>query len=155
MDGVGVWGSVGKSFGVLGESTTGIGVVGRSDGGTGVFGSVKRDRPGGLAGRFVGPVVIEGDLTVTGVKGAVVPHSDGSHRLLCAIESPEGWFEDFGEASLKDGKAEVRLDAEFAAVVETKGYHVGSCAGTGGGKVGRLGCDSPGRNSIIPARCPS
>jgi hypothetical protein len=125
---VGVWGSVTADreggYGVLGESTDGIGVVGRSDGGTGVFGSVNRDRPGGLAGRFVGPVLIEGDLTVTGVKGAVVPHADGSHRLLCAIESPESWFEDFGEAALKDGRAEVQLDPDFAAVIETKGYHV-------------------------------
>ena len=48
-------------------------------------------------------MLIEGDLAVTGVKGAVVPHEDGSHRLLCAIESPESWFEDFGEAALKDG----------------------------------------------------
>lgn len=121
---VGVWGSVGNSFGVLGESTDGIGVVGRSDGGTGVFGAVSPDRSGGLAGRFFGPVLIQGDLTVTGVKGAVVPHADGSHRLLCAIESPESWFEDFGEATLKDGKAEIQLDPEFAAVIETKGYHV-------------------------------
>jgi hypothetical protein len=121
---VGIWGSVGKSFGVLGESTDGIGVVGRSDGGTGVFGSVNRDRPDGLAGRFVGQVLIEGDLTVTGVKGAVVRHADGSHRLLCAIESPECWFEDFGEAALKDGKAEVQLDPDFAAMIETTGYHV-------------------------------
>jgi hypothetical protein len=121
---VGVWGSVGNSFGMLGESTDGIGVVGRSDGGTGVFGSVSRDRPVGLAGRFVGPVLIEGDLMVTGAKGAVVPHPDGSNRLLCAIESPESWFEDFGEAALKDGKAEVQLEPDFAAVIETKGYHV-------------------------------
>jgi hypothetical protein len=34
-------------------------------------------------------------------------------------------------------------------------YGVGSCAGTGGGKVGRLGCDSLGRDSIIPAHRPS
>jgi hypothetical protein len=69
-------------------------------------------------------VLIEGDLTVTGVKGAVVPHADGSHRLLCAIESTESWFEDFGETALKDGKAEVELDPDFAAVIETTGYHV-------------------------------
>jgi len=34
-------------------------------------------------------VLVDGDLTVTGAKGAVVPHPDGSRRLLCAIESPE------------------------------------------------------------------
>jgi hypothetical protein len=121
---VGVWGSVNASFGVLGESTSGIGVVGRSDSGTGVFGSVNTDRPGALAGFFVGNVLIEGDLTVTGVKGALVPHSDGSHRLFCAVESPESWFEDFGEAALVNGKAEVRLDPEFAHFVETGGFHI-------------------------------
>ncbi|MCA1665869.1 MAG: hypothetical protein LC793_00350 [Thermomicrobia bacterium] len=33
-------------------------------------------------------------------------------------------MEDFGEAQLVNGKAEVRLDAEFAAIIETTGYHV-------------------------------
>ncbi|MHB8648360.1 MAG: hypothetical protein ACYDAR_21475, partial [Thermomicrobiales bacterium] len=37
---------------------------------------------------------------------------------------PESWFEDFGEGRLTQGRAEVRLDPDFAAVVETSGYHV-------------------------------
>ena len=40
------------------------------------------------------------------------------------MESPESWFEDFGEAHLVDGKAEVRLEPGFAALVEVIGYHV-------------------------------
>jgi len=40
------------------------------------------------------------------------------------MESPESWFEDFGEAKLSNGQAKVRLDPEFAAVVKTGSYHV-------------------------------
>ena len=134
---VGVWGSVqatGGGYGVLGEGSDNAGIVGRSTssvgvwghGNRGVLGSVNSDSPGALAGHFVGPVVVDGDLTVTGVKGAVVAHSDGSHRLLCAIESPESWFEDFGEAVLEGGTAEVPLDPDFATLVMVAqgAYHV-------------------------------
>jgi hypothetical protein len=131
----GVWGVVqGGGYGVLGEGLDNAGVVGRSAGSVGVWGqgdrgilgSVNRESPGGFAGHFVGPVVIDGTLAVTGVKGAVVQHADGSHRLLCAIESPESWFEDFGEAALENGRAEVALAPDFAALVtvEKGTYHV-------------------------------
>jgi hypothetical protein len=79
---------------------------------------------GGWAGFFVGPVGIYGGLAVTGYKSAAVPHPDGSHRLLYSIESPESWFEDFGEARLVKGKADVKLEKEFAKVVSTDSYHV-------------------------------
>lgn len=132
---VGVWGSaLGDSYGVLGEATDNAGVVGRSAGSVGVWGEGERgvlgtvngDRRGSFAGHFIGPVFVDGDLTVTGVKGAVVRRADGSHRLLCAIESPESWFEDFGEAALENGKADVALDPDFAALVSTEkdAYHV-------------------------------
>ena len=54
--------------------------------------------------------------------------------MLIGIESPESWFEDFGEGHLVKGKAEVRLDPEFAAVIVTDQYHVfvtpyGECNG--------------------------
>lgn len=110
-----------QGIGVIGLTNAGIGVAGMSTSGTGVFGSCAK----GLAGHFKGAVVIEGDFTVKGgVKSAVVPHPDGSHRQLYCMESPESWFEDFGEAKLVDGKAEVRLDPDFAALVDAKGYHV-------------------------------
>jgi hypothetical protein len=69
-------------------------------------------------------VRVDGDLTVTGAKGAVVPHPDGSQRLLCAIESPESWFEDFAEATLDGGRAEIELDPDFAQLTRTDRYHV-------------------------------
>jgi hypothetical protein len=39
------------------------------------------------------------------------------------MESPESWFEDFGEARLVDGKARVHIDPDFAAVISGE-YHV-------------------------------
>jgi hypothetical protein len=81
---------------------------------------------GGWAGVFRGAVHVEGNFTVaTGfMKGAAVRHPDGTHRLFCAVESPESWFEDFGRAELRDGHTEVALDADFAALVDTDDYHV-------------------------------
>ena len=57
-------------------------------------------------------------------KSAAVPGTDGTHRLLYCVESPESWFEDFGGAKLVRGRAYVPLDPQFAAVVTTTGYHV-------------------------------
>jgi len=81
---------------------------------------------GGIAGVFVGDVMVLGSFVVMGPnpKSAAVPHRDGSHRLLYSMESPESWFEDFGEAKLTNGRAKVRLDPEFAALVKTSSYHV-------------------------------
>ena len=43
---------------------------------------------------------LEGGLTIVGgIKSAAVPHPDGSHRQLYCMESPENWFEDFGNVS--------------------------------------------------------
>jgi hypothetical protein len=79
---------------------------------------------GGWAGEFRGNVVVAGNSTVLGTKSAAVPHPDGSHRQLYCLESPESWFEDFGEAELVEGRARVDLDADFAALVDTSAYHV-------------------------------
>ena len=69
--------------------------------------------------------MFRGDFTVIGgAKSAAVPHPDGSHRRLYALESPESWFEDFGEAHLVDGKAQIKLDPDFAKLVKTDKYHV-------------------------------
>jgi hypothetical protein len=40
------------------------------------------------------------------------------------MESPESWFEDFGEATLECGEATITLDPDFVAVTETAKYHV-------------------------------
>ncbi len=102
--------------------------------GIGVFGAAALDlgggSPTGRAGVFVGPVEVNGDLTVLenfavwGTKSAAVRHDDGKGRLLYCLESPECYIEDFGEAALVKGKASVKLDREFVGVAETGSYHV-------------------------------
>ena len=67
------------------------------------------------------------------MKNAVVSFPDGSKRVLHCMESPEHWFEDFGTAKLKGGRAVVKLDADFAKVI-TRDYRVfltpeGDCRG--------------------------
>jgi hypothetical protein len=49
------------------------------------------------------------------------------------MESPEHWFEDFGTAKLRAGRAVIKLDADFAKVI-TRDYRVfltpeGDCRG--------------------------
>jgi hypothetical protein len=67
---------------------------------------------------------VDGNLTVYGSKAAAVPHPDGSIRRLYAVESPESWFDDFGEAVLRSGRARVRLDPDYAALIEADAYQV-------------------------------
>ena len=56
-------------------------------------------------------------------------------RGACSIGwSPELWFEDFGTAKLKSGRALVKLDADFAKVIKRGDYRVfmtpeGDCRG--------------------------
>ena len=85
-------------------------------------------------------MLITGDLTLQDatvaakIKSAIVPFPDGSHRLLHCMESPEHWFEDFGTAKLKRGRAVVKLDADFGKVIKRGDYKVfftpeGDCRG--------------------------
>ena len=101
--------------------TSQIGLRGTSARGFGLLAETKT----GVAGGFLGAVVVVGNfIAIGGVKSAAVPHPDGSHRLTYALESPETWFEDFGRARLADGRSEVRLDPDFAALVRTDDFHV-------------------------------
>jgi hypothetical protein len=79
---------------------------------------------GANAGLFGGNVQIFGNLNVFGAKNAVVPHPDGTHRVVYSMESPECWFEDFGHGVLADGQAQIRLDPDFAAIVHNDSYQV-------------------------------
>src|SRR5207249_3098327 len=117
----GVVGSSSQSVGVLGGSTSSNGVQGSSNSGNGVYGTTTGS---GRAAQFDGPVVINGSLSVSGIKSAVVRHPDGKDRRLYCLESPESWFEDFGLGRLQNGSGHVDLDNEFAAVVHTQNYHV-------------------------------
>ncbi len=132
----GVVGSATNGYGVFGFSQNSNGIAGQSGaaaagcvgfagapGGYGIYGGIAVQ--GGYAGGFAGPVLVVGNFTVAnGAKNAAVPHPDGSHRLLYCQESPEPWFEDFGEGKLVSGKAEVKLDQDYAAVVDTTKYQV-------------------------------
>jgi hypothetical protein len=125
----------GSSYGA--ESKDGVGVEAYSAGGTALvaFGQTAAHLAGDVfvygnlhandvVADLVASNIVAHRLTVTGLKSAAVPHPDGMHRRLYCMESPECWFEDFGEASLKNGVATVKLDREFAALVKTGRYHV-------------------------------
>ena len=125
----GVRGTSDAANGVIGTSNRSIGVVGFSNN-VGVFG--QSTSPASFAGLFVGNVQVTGTLSAA-VKNAVVPFPDGSKRVLHCMESPEHWFEDFGTAKLRGGRAVVKLDADFAKVI-TRDYRVfltpeGDCRG--------------------------
>jgi hypothetical protein len=61
-----------------------------------------------------------GNLSCSGSKNAVVP-IDGGKRIVAmsAIESPQNWFEDAGEAELAKGAAVVQLDSTYTQTVNT------------------------------------
>jgi hypothetical protein len=129
----GVLGTASDAPGVIGTSNARIGVYGFSTGNAGVVG----ESVNSFAGYFAGNVVVTGDLFVAGAfnkKGCAVPFPDGTHRALYCMESPDLWFEDFGAAKLRRGRATVKLDADFAKVIKRGDYHVfltprGDCRG--------------------------
>jgi hypothetical protein len=107
--GRGVSGFSPGGMGVEGASTSGVGVRARTDSGTALYALATTT---GNAAFFKGPIVVAG-----GGKFAAIPQRDGSYRGLYAVESPDCWFEDFGEARLKRGRARVRLPADFAKLI--------------------------------------
>ena len=115
--------------------------------------AVTRNPSYGTAGYFEGDVSVARDLWVSGnftviskSKSVAIPFSDGSHRRLYCMESPESWFEDFGEAKLVKGKAQVKLEREFRGVIETDSYHVFV---TPYGKSNGLYVSSRNRNGLV------
>ena len=132
--GIGLYGTAGKpaivfpqnsNTGVHGHASTGIGVRGVTASGVGLH--ARALSPAGKAAVFEGAVEITGSLTVNGnnPKSIAVRFPDGSyHRMYCQ-ESPESWLEDFGEGTLAKGRAEIKIDADFAKAVDlTRKYHV-------------------------------
>jgi hypothetical protein len=130
----GIWGTSRDHNGVLGTSTNLAGVVGCSQTQIGVYGETGAT-DGNYAGYFKGNLFVSGHIaTGTGIMDSIVPFSDGSRRLMHCMESPEHWFEDFGAAKLKRGRAVVKLDADFAKTIRTSDYRVfltpeGDCGG--------------------------
>jgi hypothetical protein len=114
----GVWGSSKSGYipGVVGWSIA-------SSGGVGVFGYA----PGSAnnAGWFVGDVVVKGIVQAAEYQIlSTARPSDGSPQQIYPMGSPERWTEDFGRSEVVEGHAEIKLDNEFAATVQTDGYYV-------------------------------
>jgi hypothetical protein len=129
---IGTWGETTSadiySSGVYGTATSGYGVNGQSDNcgvfgqthsvnnlGVGVLGVAAGDSTGVMGFNLSGP----GDALVSrilGTKSAVV-HTSKGDRKLYSQESPEVWFEDFGEGKLEGGKARIELDPLFLETV--------------------------------------
>jgi hypothetical protein len=107
----GVFGTSDEQAGVIGVSNRTAGVLGFSNN-VGVYG-VGANYAGIFRGNF---------LVVGGTKAAAVPFPDGTQRVLYCVESPELWFEDFGTAKLKRGRTVVKLDEDFAKVIERGDY---------------------------------
>ncbi len=84
--------------------------------------------------QIVGNLAISGTFVATNTKSAAIKSADGTHRLVYCTESPDAWLEDVGATKLVGGKADVKIDADFAAIVKTDAYHVftspdGDCKG--------------------------
>ena len=117
-----IQGASNGNVGVLGTSNSSIGGFFASGTSTGLYATGPAS---GFAARFDGPVLVNGNFTaIGGSKSAAVPHPDGTHRRLYCVESPESWFEDFGREQLANGRAQVRLDPDFNALVHSDNYHV-------------------------------
>lgn len=135
--GTGVYGTSSNLYGVFGVAGAGAGaggVIGYTNTANGVALGGSAASPGLYAGYFTGAVTVSGNFAVTGTKSAAVKHPDGSHRLLYCVEAPESFFVEFGDGKLVAGKAEIALDVDFAALVETAAYRVlataeGDCNG--------------------------
>jgi hypothetical protein len=97
-------------------SSAGYGVYASGAGGTALY--VEG------ASTLNGDVTVTGNFTVNGSKQAAVAVADGSLRGMYCMESPECWFEDFGETEFVDGQVEVRLDPDFTAITHIDSYHV-------------------------------
>lgn len=144
--GTGVYGSTSGAGNVAGgyfTSTTTYGIIGNTTakGYSGLTGITSTPGVAALAASstttaayaayFTGTTVVQGDFYVVknpdgtgGGKYAAVAHADGSYRGVYCTESPEPWFEDFGEGKVVNGRADVALDPEFAALIHTDTYHV-------------------------------
>jgi hypothetical protein len=129
----GVQGVSTNGLGVRAVSTNFVGIVGISSANHGLYGStssassagfVGENLAGGLAGYFAGNVQITGALMVGGAKNAVIKMQDGTMASVYCQESPEPYFEDFGEGRLAGGVAQVALEPEFATLVAGGKYLV-------------------------------
>lgn len=102
----------------------GVGVAGVAYGGTFVTGGQVDIGVYGGGGTAAGQYAVyaRGNFATTGTKSASVPTSKGN-QLVYTVESPEMWFEDFGNATVVNGSATVQLDALFLETVVIDANH--------------------------------
>lgn len=80
----------------------------------GVWGET--ESPNGFGVYSAGDLAVDGDFNCNGTKNAIVPTSSGDRAVYCQ-ESPEVWFEDFGEGQLSNGLVHIELDEMFLETV--------------------------------------
>ncbi len=98
------------------NTTSGTTYAGRfvtTPAGTGVHYGVYAEEVTGGSGAAI---YAAGDFVASGTKSAVLRTTKGP-RLMSVLESPEVWFEDFGEGQLVNGKAHIELDPMFLETV--------------------------------------
>jgi hypothetical protein len=116
--GIGVFASATATTG----TTTGVSGKSSSESGTGVYGTADAATRTtyGVYGRTESTsgygIYYSGGLAGTGSKSCVVKTSQGPTLMYCQ-ESPENWFEDFGEGQLVNGRAHIELDPLFLETV--------------------------------------
>ena len=86
--------------------------------GSGVKYAIYASSPGtGYAGYFDGDVRVSENFIVLGSKNAAVNTSGNDYHLVYSQESPECWFEDFGEGQLINGRVHIELDPLYLETV--------------------------------------
>jgi len=120
QSGFGVYGysnqTTGISVGVYGESESSLG-----DGVTGYCPNVGVMGVTSIPTTGLG-VYYSGGLGGSGSKSCIVKTSQGPTYMYCQ-ESPENWFEDFGEGQLIDGRCHIELDPLFLETVSIDDQH--------------------------------
>jgi hypothetical protein len=80
-------------------------------------------------------IYVVDDIAKGGTCSAAVETADDDVRKLYAVESPNVWFEDFGQGQLANGQATVTMEPLFLSTINTEvPYHVfvtplGDCNG--------------------------
>lgn len=112
-----LYGAYGKAY-TLGSGSTygGYFIADSAGSGTG-YGIYAQASVVYWAGWFQGDLGVSHNLYVYGSKSAAVKVNSGEYHAMYSQESPENWFEDFGEGQLVNGKVHIDLDPLFQQTV--------------------------------------
>ena len=119
--GIGVFGESSQldGFGVEGFDTTGTGVGGFVDA-TNATAGIFANYKSGIYDQFA--VSTFGQIS-NGSKSTVVPDKNNKQKLMFCAEAPEVLFEDYGSATLVNGKVHINLDSIYAMNVAIDDKH--------------------------------